>query len=136
MRRPGIASLVLGLASAVLLLLVAGSTLGADAVRLASGLTAVMAGERVRLTEAEGASTVFVAAGGFTGTGAVPGAGLKTSAALTASGLGSTAFAGATVLAITGVAGLASSGVSPAALTGADGAAAAGAVLTDSTGLT
>src|SRR6478672_6323285 len=99
MRRPGMASLVLGLASAVLVSvgLVAGSTLGAEAVRLAStGLAGVM----VRLTEAEGfsASAVFAAAGGFTGTGAVPGASLKTSAA--GSGLASTVFAGATVLAI------------------------------------
>src|SRR3954470_2533498 len=117
MRRPGIASLVLGLASAVLVsvVLVAGSTLGADAVRLASGLTAVM----VRLTEAEGfsASAGFAAAGGFTGTGAVPGAILKTSAALTGSGLVSTAFAGATVLATTGVAGLPGAGLASAALT-------------------
>src|SRR5689334_892262 len=125
MRRPGMASLVLGLASAVLVSvgLVAGSTLGAEAVLLAStGLAGVM----VRLTEAEGFSASAVYAVGITGTGAVPGASLKTSAA--GSGLASTAFAGATVLAI--VAGLAASGAGPAALTGADGAAvAAGAVL-------
>ena len=113
----------------------AGSTLGVDAALLASGLTAVM----VRLTEAEGfsASAVFAAAGAatLTGTGAVPGAVLKASTALTGSDLASTAFAGATVLA-TAAAGLAVSGtgLTSAALTGAGAVLAVSAAFTGGNG--